>query len=178
MKEGKYDELERLADEARRDQVTLGGTPRLHWFYLNLASPPRRERTEQATLEHFDRLRRWRLAKPESITPYVIEAEGRISYAFSARGTGWASTVTEEGWKVYAERLKAAQELVESAHKLKRDAPETIWPVKLWPTTTRRGRTRPKTTTCWSRWWMRRRPKNRASCVSRTSAVESGWAGY
>jgi hypothetical protein len=34
LKEGKYDELEKLADEARRDRVILGGTPRLHWFYL------------------------------------------------------------------------------------------------------------------------------------------------
>ena len=40
------------------------------------------------------------------------------NYAWVARGSGWASTVTEEGWRLFAERLKQAETFLTRAWQL------------------------------------------------------------
>jgi hypothetical protein len=41
-----------------------------------------------------------------------------IDYAWLARGGGWASTVTQEGWKLFGERLKVAAECLQDAIRM------------------------------------------------------------
>ncbi len=41
-----------------------------------------------------------------------------IHSAWEARGNGFANTVTEEGWKLFAERIKVARAALEEAYKL------------------------------------------------------------
>jgi tetratricopeptide (TPR) repeat protein len=40
--------------------------------------------------------------------PFLFRGQFYVWYAWQARGTGWASTVTEEGWKLMKERLAQA----------------------------------------------------------------------
>jgi hypothetical protein len=42
-----------------------------------------------------------------------------VQFAWDARGGDWASTVTEEGWKLMAERLKIARECLERSWAMK-----------------------------------------------------------
>ena len=51
------------------------------------------------------RYRRWEAAFPESPIRPVAEPSAWIDYAWQARGSGWARTVTDEGWQRFAERL-------------------------------------------------------------------------
>lgn len=41
-----------------------------------------------------------------------------INYAWAARGTGYANTVTDEGWKLMGKRLEIAEQALEKAWKL------------------------------------------------------------
>ncbi len=64
----------------------------------------------------YQRIRSWREKSPTSRAAAIAEAIYWISYAGDARGSGYADTVTAEGWKLYGERLaKAESTLLESA---------------------------------------------------------------
>ncbi len=47
----------------------------------------------------------------------LARAECAIASAWNARGSGYADTVTPEGWKLFSERLNAAKGLIEKAWK-------------------------------------------------------------
>lgn len=44
-----------------------------------------------------------------------VEGDRLISLAWAARGSGWANSVTEEGWRVFGQRLQEAGELLNKA---------------------------------------------------------------
>lgn len=73
--------------------------PRLRDFYLlNLipkAEPP-------------GWVDKWAAARPESALPLVFRGRGKALWAWQARGGGRASTVTEDAWQVFFQRLVAA----------------------------------------------------------------------
>jgi hypothetical protein len=64
---------------------------------------------EMSLPERFKRLETWQATYPDSITPRLFHAEAMVKYAWEARGNGVASTVTEEGWKLFKERLATAR---------------------------------------------------------------------
>ncbi|HUO07026.1 MAG TPA: hypothetical protein VM008_01740 [Phycisphaerae bacterium] len=47
---------------------------------------------------------------PNSTVPYAYAAEFYTKWAWDARGGGWASSVTEKGWKLFGQRLSLAEE--------------------------------------------------------------------
>lgn len=58
---------------------------------------------------------------PEGIYPHIAEANFWIYYAWDARGNGYASSVTPEGWKLFRERLaKAEKILIDNKEKASR----------------------------------------------------------
>jgi hypothetical protein len=54
-------------------------------------------------------------AKPKSVTARVELARFLRDYAWQARGSGWANTVKEEGWRLMGERLQAAAQVLAEA---------------------------------------------------------------
>jgi hypothetical protein len=52
----------------------------------------------------------WEGACPDSYLASWSMGSFYISYAWDARGSGWGSTVTEEGWKKFNERLRLAEQ--------------------------------------------------------------------
>ncbi|HEY7120003.1 MAG TPA: hypothetical protein VH475_25670 [Tepidisphaeraceae bacterium] len=48
----------------------------------------------------------------------TVTGSALIQYAWDARGSGWASTVTPEGWKLFNERIEAARKTLEQAWRL------------------------------------------------------------
>jgi len=67
----------------------------------------------------FHRLEPILLAKwPDESSIQLIRGHFYIEYAWAARGNGLADTVTDEGWKLMAERLETAAQALEKAWKL------------------------------------------------------------
>jgi hypothetical protein len=57
----------------------------------------------------------WLKKYPDSITVRVASAEAWAKYAWAARGSGYANTVTEENLKLWHERIAKAYEFVKNA---------------------------------------------------------------
>jgi Domain of unknown function (DUF4034) len=71
--------------------------------------------TTNAWNSAYQHIRRWREKTPKSRAAALTEALYWLSYAWNARGGGYASSVTPEGWKLLRERLeKAGAVLLES----------------------------------------------------------------
>lgn len=54
----------------------------------------------------------WKRQYPKSPAIAFIDTEYWIQYAWNARGFGYAGTVTPEGWRLYFERLKKAEDIL------------------------------------------------------------------
>jgi Domain of unknown function (DUF4034) len=68
--------------------------------------------------------REWIAAFPQSITARVAYAQFMVAYAWQARGSDYADKVTEEGWRLFRERLAAARGILEDSRTL---APCPVW---------------------------------------------------
>jgi tetratricopeptide (TPR) repeat protein len=55
-----------------------------------------------------DLLNEWIKTRPDSATAKIALAVLYTDYAWKARGSGWSNTVSEEGWKLFGERLDQA----------------------------------------------------------------------
>jgi len=72
----------------------------------------------QAGEQHEEWLNKWLNARPKSATPRILLAERYIEWAWEARGSGFAGSVTEEGGKLFVERLERAKAYLSQAEKL------------------------------------------------------------
>jgi WD40 repeat protein len=72
----------------------------------------------QDLAQHCQKLAEWHKQHPDSATALVALAKAHIAWAWEARGSGFAATVTEEGWQLFAERIAKARDLLEQAQKL------------------------------------------------------------
>jgi hypothetical protein len=59
-----------------------------------------------------DQIREWRQKYPESTAVDIVEAQILRSWAWAARGNGPSRRVTPEGWKLFQERMKRAEEVL------------------------------------------------------------------
>jgi len=127
LKEEKFVELDCLADHARSGKERLpGGLWKIHLLYQGLRYPVLYpvHATQEDWTGLLQRLQRWIKARPESITARVALALAYVGYAHDARGTGYANTVSESGWKLFGERTAEAQRILKEASKLASKCPE------------------------------------------------------
>lgn len=111
-----FEALEKAAANFRKTRALFpDGTPRLGGFYRGLDIDARNE-TEWQTLLGYEQ--KWVEAYPKSPTPLVARARTLISYAWFARGSGSSNTVSEQGWKLFGERIKLAEADLLRAQKL------------------------------------------------------------
>ncbi|MCO5169671.1 MAG: DUF4034 domain-containing protein [Planctomycetes bacterium] len=73
------------------------------------------ERPAPATLELLDA---WVAARPASAWALGARGELYIRWAWAARGGGYADTVSEDGWRLFGERLRRARQDLEAALEL------------------------------------------------------------
>jgi hypothetical protein len=113
----KFDQLEQRAASLRAAKETFGnGSWKIFQFYQSFHCGD----DEPDTLwQLHDRIHQeWIAAKPESVTAKIAYADFLADYAWRARGTSYANKVTQDGWKVFGERLAAAGEVLKEATKL------------------------------------------------------------
>jgi len=112
----KFDSLDQIADQLRSSKTRLaGGGWQLRRFYSALYAPGQNEKD---SAEHIAHLEHWMAQRPNSITARVALAAGLVRWAWVARGHDFADTVTPEGWRLYEERIKEAQTILEGSQKM------------------------------------------------------------
>jgi hypothetical protein len=107
-------------------------------------------------------------------TVLTIRGIFNVNYAWDARGTGWANTVTEEGWRLMRERLaKAANALDEAWHldPTNSDAADEMLAVELGQG---QGRDRME---LWFNRAMKANPDDYEACVNKLYYLEPKWYG-
>lgn len=123
----KFETLDQMADTARSGKTRFpGGFWVLHNIYVALSEPA--AGTYKATDRDFTaliaRLQRWVAQRPESVTARIALAEAQLQYASSARGGGYADSVSKDGWRLYQERTETAAKILMDAAKLPTKCPE------------------------------------------------------
>jgi hypothetical protein len=104
----RFDDLERLlADWTNGKERAADGRWKLSWFLGAIEASVREPGTLEARLE---RLNRWRAKYPHSPFAAIAEAELWRTAAWRARGSGYASSVTPEGWRLFHERSRKAEQ--------------------------------------------------------------------
>jgi Domain of unknown function (DUF4034) len=118
----KFDDLDRFADLFRREKTRVnGGEWRLRQFYVALDAP---QLTDKDTIDHLAHLQKWIDTRPESITARVAMATSLTRWAWVARGSGYANTVTPEGWRLFDERIAKARQVLEGAANMRTMCPQ------------------------------------------------------
>jgi hypothetical protein len=111
LAKGRYADLDALADRLRaRPHCGYYESVSLAWLYEVLAEPA----TGQSLSQRLEQIQRWVDARPESVAARVVWADACIQWAWEARGSGYANTVTAEGWRLFRERLARAEKALES----------------------------------------------------------------
>lgn len=124
LRVGKFEQLDCLADSARsHKEMFSGGSWKLHTIYVALEDPPVHP-TPKDWKTYLGLLKQWVSAKPHSITADVVLAEADVNYAWDARGHGYANTVSENGWKLFEQRLAEGRKILEKASSLPDKCPE------------------------------------------------------
>src|SRR5262249_29726166 len=120
-----YDNLEKLASELRQSKARFpGGAWKIQKFYQGVSRPVNeRKVSEQEWANYLPKVQKWVADCPKSITAHVALASAYKEYAWSARGTGFSDTVTEEGWHLYHERLMRARKILDDARQLPEQCP-------------------------------------------------------
>jgi hypothetical protein len=105
----RFDDLERLlADWTNGRERAADGRWKLGWF-LAAVEASVRDGEFEARLQLLDR---WRAKYPQSPFRAVAEADLWRTAAWRARGSGYSSSVTPEGWRLFHERCVKAEKIL------------------------------------------------------------------
>lgn len=122
LKVGDTAGMEAMARQLRESKEALdGGTWMLSHFYANAVSVPRKVPAEEEKAMAF--YRDWSAKSPNSITAQICLAQALSSYAWNARGSGYTGTVTDDGWKLFRERLEESWQVLQAARNLEETCP-------------------------------------------------------
>jgi hypothetical protein len=117
---GDFAEIDRIADRIHQEKTRLpGGGWLISAVTQGLETPKDSTKEEQV-----DRLKAWVAARPQSITAHVALAKAYIAYAWEARGNGYADKVTDEGWRLFNERIAKAKKVLDDSANMKPMCPE------------------------------------------------------
>jgi len=121
-----FDTLDCIADAARSTKARFpGGLWKLHSIYSSL-DEPEGHFTDEDWNTRLLLLKRWTATKPNSVTARVALAGAYTSYAWDARGTGTSDSVTDNGWRLFNERLEKAEAILDEDSVLSENCPESF----------------------------------------------------
>jgi hypothetical protein len=123
----KFESIDQLADAARATRARLpGGYWTLHTIYIPLMLPAKGtdDASEAEWISQLERLKRWMAQRPKSVTAHVALAGAYLQYGWRARGSGFANSVTEDGWQLFHKRVDIAAETLRDAAALPTKCPE------------------------------------------------------
>jgi len=110
---GDYNTLETLARTWRRgNERFLDGHWKIQAFYDAISESDVSDEAEWKAV--LDRLETWKTERLDDVTPYILKASLYEDLAWKARGGGFSHTVTDEGWRLFSERLELARNELEA----------------------------------------------------------------
>lgn len=113
-----YKALDSMAARLRRDpRIFAQGDWPIIFFFDAVADLPD-EATEADWQNRMEALREWFESDPACVTPRVAMARGLINYGWAARGSGFASSVPQDGWRLFRERITEAGRILRAAESL------------------------------------------------------------
>lgn len=130
----KFDELDEMADSERSGKERFpGGGWKLYTFYMSLEYPVASNGsiTDTDWEDHIARLQEWVTLHPASVTARIALAGSYLNYAWRARGDDYADKVTEEGWRLFHQRIALADAALQDAAKLPTKCPHWYYHM-LW----------------------------------------------
>ena len=118
-----------LDDVAAGERVNktrfVGGEWKLWWFYDALASPAGKGRGVVADWTAYrNRLERWVVAQPESVTARVALAQAELLYGWELRGPGELGTIPQDKFDRFMAQVKQAETILNGASELQVKCPE------------------------------------------------------
>jgi len=120
-----YSELESIASRLQSQQTRFrGGAWQLHDFYSLVSYAGSPTATDAEWQAQIAKLAQWEKSFPESPVPRVAMALTYLGFAWKARGSGYANSVTAEGWELYRQRAQSARQVLEDAAKMGVNCPE------------------------------------------------------
>ncbi len=121
LAKGRYDELEAYVARLRREKPRFpSGLPYLSQFYDGLKTVANTENDWNDQLKDYEA---WLAARPKSLAAHLALATYWETYAWKARGGGYASTVTPEGWALFRERIAKVRDILTAAEALEERDP-------------------------------------------------------
>ena len=102
-----------------------------------------------------------------------LKGHSYVAWAWRARGCGWANTVTQEGWKLFGQRLRIASSALQKAYRLNPGqpyAPREMMAVDV-------GLSRPRQIPLWFQRAMRANPDDCPACHFMIWALQGRWFG-
>lgn len=117
LKGQRFEALDDLAGELDRTKARFpGGDWKSYRFQEALSVPAGGcEDTEEHWKRLLETLKRWHDQRPTSMAAAIAIADASIGFGWKARGSGYSDTVTEEGWRLLAERMAPAEGVVTDA---------------------------------------------------------------
>ena len=117
-----FDGLEALAARYRDSKEKYAdGKWKLSYVYTGLE--PSGSDPEPVWQERQKQIRSWIRDKPGSVTARVAMGAVLVDYAWQARGSGWAGSVSDEGWRSMSERLQEAAQILGETRGLQEKCP-------------------------------------------------------
>src|SRR5207302_6560914 len=96
LAQGSYAKLDEMADNLLSAKTALSkGSWKLDIFYDKLEG---KGTTGSSCRQRVYDLQKWLKQKPKSVAARVGLAKAYTEYAWDARGCGWATSVTDQGW--------------------------------------------------------------------------------
>jgi hypothetical protein len=118
LKQCNYRALDAMAGQLRRAGKTFArGEWPIVFFFAGVAELPKGS-TDADWQARIHALRDWFEQDPDCVTPRIALARGLYEYAWEARGEGWASEVTNDGWRLFGERITEAHRILYAAETL------------------------------------------------------------
>jgi hypothetical protein len=123
--QGDFAQLEQEAQKARISKTRLTGAVwKLDGLYEGVEKPSGEGHPTETDWDvHLTNLKKWIAAYPESATARIALANAYVAYAWAARGSGYADTVTRSEWKLYGQRIALAKSTLIDAARLKEKCP-------------------------------------------------------
>jgi hypothetical protein len=122
---GAYSQLDSEAQQIRvgKDRLAGGGW-KLNTFYAAVSAPSAGSDTEAGDWQaHIIELKKWVAKDPQSAAARVALAIAYMGWGWEARGSGYANTVSQEGWDLFKKRVGIAKTTLVEAARLKEKCP-------------------------------------------------------
>lgn len=122
---GQYGEIDALAQQLRTQRTRFrGGAWQLNVLYGAIDSPGSMTATDAGWQDLIARLQGWIDSDKQSPTPRIALARAYLTFAWKARGNGFANTVTQQGWALFSQRVQSARSTLEEAAAVSLHCPE------------------------------------------------------